>query len=133
MLFRILLFLPIFLIACDKPACENKNSVFDKNAIGSAVYNAELKKQMDTRQDVDYWIEGYEAKDGRHYILVEIQAKDMCARALMDITENKRLTQFKNGKGAGYDGAEIRGLKYRTENSGNGETFILEDVERIID
>lgn len=133
MLSRIFLFFFIFLIACNKPACENKNPVFDNNPVGSAVYNAELKMQMETRPDIHYWVDGYEENNGRQYIKVEIQGKDMRAHAAMDITESESFASVKEVKGSGYSGAELKGVKYRTENTGNGETFVIEDVETISD
>ncbi len=126
---------PFILLTACKPACNNKNTVFDKNASDSRIYNAELAQQIKT-QEVNmthYRVENYEEKDGKEYMNVEMQATDMCAHVKLDITDNVKLNGFREVKGSGYSGAELEGPKLRIEEVNDNYVFYLEDVDKISD
>ena len=133
---KLIYLLPLtLLIACDKPDCTNKNPVFDKNAPGSMTYDTELVKQMTEQAAADqhFWIEGYKEKDGKEYMQVELQAKDMCAHFEMDITGNGDLEQFRKVKGMSYSGAGLAGLKLKIANNDTSYSFFFERVQTIVD
>jgi hypothetical protein len=121
--------------SCDMPECKNTNPVFEQYAVDSREYKAELVKQLHaTPQDkLEYWVDQYIEKNGKPYMSVFIQAPGLCAKGILDITNDKDLGNFKSVKGGGYRGAELKGLKYHIDSSADNYEFVYESVEAIID
>jgi len=123
----------IFFCSCDRPECHNTNPIFDKYQPDEKEYKAELVKYLKKENtDYSYWIHSYVNKDGRDYLRVYIQNKNLCAQGLIHFTDSaKILAHFKAVKGVSYRGAELSGLKYHiAEDSGKIEIeFIgLKDI-----
>lgn len=127
--------LPILLLAACQPPCKNKNVVFDKNASGSNIYDAELARQIKEQPagSTSFWVENYEEKDGREYMNVLMHAKDMCAHLRLDITGNELLQGYREVKGGGYSGAELKEPKIKIEDTSNKYAFYLLDAAAISD
>jgi hypothetical protein len=123
------------LTACDKPACNNKNQVFEKYAPSSVEYKRELTKQIRIigSNRMRYWIDGYSAEGRKEYMHISIQGDGLCAKTMLDITIANGITHYKEAKGNGYNGAELRGLLYRIDSTDGNYNFIFESVNWIAD
>ena len=134
-----ILILPIsilcLLASCNMPECANKNMVFDKYPPEAREYKAELIKQIQAadKSDLRFWINKYLKTDSTEYMLVDIQATNLCAKGIFDISSAKSLEQYKSVGGVSYSGAELSGLKYRIDSTNGTYHFIFDDVARIID
>lgn len=129
------LLLPMLLLAACQPPCNNKNVIFDKHAPGSSEYNAELAKQIKElpAASTSFWIESYEAKDDREYMNVLMYEKDMCAHLKLDITDVEAVQDYREVKGGGYSGAELKMPEIKIENSNGSYLFYLLDAAGISD
>lgn len=123
------------LAACDKPACNNKNPVFEKYAPSSVEYKRELTRQISITGSnrMRYWIDSYSATDGKEYMNISIQGDGLCAKTMLDITTANGLAHYKEAKGKAYNGAELRGLLYRVDSTYGNYNFIFESVNWIAD
>ena len=121
--------------SCDRPECRNTNPVFAKYAPESNEYKAELIKQIkNTPSDkLTFWINKYSKKDSTDYMTVHVQGSALCAMGIFDITHAQSLGNYKDVKGMSYQGAELRGLKYRIDSTNGNYTFIFDDVAWIVD
>ncbi len=125
--------------SCDRPACKNNNPVFDRFAVGSREYKAELIRQLKAQPagKTRYWIDNYIEANGRVYIGMYVQGPGLCAKGILDITDTVaggvRIKRYKEVKGGGFSGAELDGLKYSIDSAGGDYNFVLSDLEHIID
>ena len=65
------LFVIFAALSCDRPICDNKNPIFDKNDINSLEYKTELIHQMDKfgKRSLTYWFDSYMKEDERNTLL----------------------------------------------------------------
>ena len=136
--FCLFLLLAASLYSCDRPQCKNTNPVFDKYGFEQREYKAELIKQLKVvdNNKLTYWIDQYVEREGKQFMSLYIQGGDLCAKGIFDITNvppGNRLQFYKQKKGGGFSGAELRGLTYRIDSSNGDYQFIYETVEHIID
>jgi hypothetical protein len=131
---KLIYLLPLaLLLACDKSDCANKNPVFDKNAPGTVAYNNELVKQLKEKDDVTFYHAGYEAYGNREFMKVNIQGTDLCATALLDITQNEDMDQYRKVKGQSYAHSRIFGLKYNIVQNDSSYSFTFVDMTWLVD
>ena len=123
------------LSGCDMPECKNTNPVFDEYSLRTNEYKAELAKQLRTRkpEDIRYWIGYYHIVGGRESVSVYTQADSLCAMMFLDISNGEGWKRFKEAKGGGYNGAEIKGMQYHVRQSITGPEFIFDSMDYIFD
>jgi hypothetical protein len=125
----------ISLLGCDRDKCTNTNPVFDKYPLESSEYREELVKQVETygKDKIDYWIDGYVTAEDKEYMRVYMQNDKLCAKALLEITGNKNLENYRRVKGVSYNGAGLKGLHYQIGKDSTGYHFLFQDVDWIAD
>jgi hypothetical protein len=131
-----LLTLISLLLSCGKPACENKNTVFDQFTPETTEYKNELLKQLSLQKDKDlsYWFDRYQVKDNKEYILVDISGKDLCAKGFLLVTNwSDTMQELRNTKGEGYHGAKLDGLRIGIKIDEAQTELLLTEVGKIVD
>jgi len=125
----------IFLMSCNRPECENKNSIFNTNEVESNEYKKELIKEIQRveKEGVTYWLKSYVEKNGNEYILVNIQGNGLCAEGLLKVNNWTNIEGIRKAKGKSYIGAELRDLTFDIKYSENNIEFIYKNVAKIID
>lgn len=121
--------------ACNPSDCVNTNPVFDQYSPQDKEYKEELAKVVGSchKDSIAAWIHSYDAAKGREYIYVNMIGRSVCAIAVMDITGNEELKQYRKVKGQSYSGAFLPQLKYHVEQTEQGANFVLDKVGEIID
>lgn len=124
-----------FIIACDRPDCENSNPVFEKFLPGSKQYKDELVKQLNLIENsgLRYWLEKYEEKDGQEYLSFFVQGDGLCARIILTVKPVNKIRDVLDKKGVGYRGAEFKNLKFDIIQDSVQTEFVYKDFDRIID
>ena len=125
----------IALVSCDRPACENENMAFDEYGIDSREYITELHTliQRNDTESVEYWLESYVEENGKEYLLVNVQNKAICAKALIRMVDWTGMEGIKESKGVGYRGAKLSGLKFDFEDDLKNVELTFKGIDRIID
>ena len=125
----------LFLISCNKPECNNNNPIFDKYEIETFEYQTELIKKLQkyNSEDLKYWFDSYSNKNGKEYIIVEVQGEGLCAKIQLLITNTNKLENLIRNKGVSYEGAELRGLTYGILEKDSSIEIVYSDLVRIID
>lgn len=134
----VLCLLMLLVQSCDRPECRNTNVVFDKFSPFQNEYKAELVKRisMVDREKLQYWISERVVKEGRTYMVVDIDGEGLCAKGVIDITyvpQTNNLKQFQESTGKGYKGARLSGLKYKISNTDGVYSFFFVNVNAIVD
>jgi|GEM_PF-6770691 len=116
-------------------SCTNTDTLFERYSPYDEQYNRHLKEMLDShsKKMTGFWIEKYIEEGGRHLMLTEVKAQDLCAHCLFDITECRRMRHFISVKGMSYRGAGLTGLVYTIDSSEGHYRFILNNVDRIVD
>jgi hypothetical protein len=134
-----LLVVAVLLNACSRPECHNTNPVFDQNSPYSKVYKDELIAQLKTvsKEDVRYWIDTYEGRNGEVFLHLFVQGGDLCAKAVLTIPpeRDEKLHQKKGNWKHGYGsrGAEVIGLKYDMVQTSETTELIFQGWDGMID
>ena len=133
-----LIFTPLFLIlifSCDRPECKNSNSVFEAYEPDTKEYKDELVRQlqMTDNKTLSYWLDKYETKNNKEYILVSIQGEELCARGSILVNNWKNLEGVKRTQGKGYIGAELKGLQIDIQKNPLQTELVLKDIDYIAD
>lgn len=125
----------VLLISCDRPDCTNSNPVFAQFPPHSGEYRNELAKQLASRDqnDLRYWFESYEVKDGKEYINVYIQGGGLCSKGFVLVDGWEGLEGIRKTKGMGYRGAELRGFEMDIREDSSRAEFVFKHVASIID
>jgi hypothetical protein len=133
---RVLFFGTLMMLACDRPQCTNSNPVFDGNPPVSAIYKDELLKQIDAEgeNNLSYWLERYEERDGKAYLQFSVQGDGLCAVADVLVKEwDEKIAGIKRTKGMSYSGAEIKGLKFTVKRDSAHTELVYQSLDAIID
>lgn len=127
--------IPVLLCASCKPECRNDNPVLNKYKPSDREYINELAKlvQQADKSNIDGWINSYEQVNNREYMFIDLVGKGICGIAMMDITGNKSLENFRQVKGTSYNGAFLDGLQFDILHTDSGSVFVFKDVDNIID
>jgi hypothetical protein len=125
----------VLIFSCNKPPCENTNSVFNTSSPESKEYKIELLQQLQKRDNrkLSYWFDRYESRNGKEYILVDIQGEGLCAKASVLVNDWRKLKDIKSTEGVGYHGAELKDLKISVERGSTEIELLYEDLTYIID
>lgn len=134
--------LPIFigiilsLAGCDRPECRNGNALFEKYSPSADEYKDELIRQMAIRDSSSFkfWFDSIYENDTSRDILVTIQSDSLCAQIQLSVRSSKKgIEQLLLNNGLGYRGAELKGLKFRTEKDSLSTEFIFQEISKIVD
>ena len=130
-----ILFVILAAVSCNSSNCENKNSIFDKYDINSNEYKKELISEIEKlgAQNLTYKFDSYVEKNGKEFIIVNIQNKHICAKGIIRIDNWNKLEGIKRTEGKGYVGAKLKGLTFKIEEKSNKYELVLTDIKRIID
>jgi hypothetical protein len=122
-------------LSCNRPPCENTNSVFRKYSPESQEYKIELSQQLQTTDNrkLSYWFDRSESRNGNEYILVDIRGDGLCAKGHILVNDWSKLEGIKSARGKGYHGAELKNLKISVERDSTEIEFIYQDLGYIID
>lgn len=125
----------MLITSCNRPLCNNANSVFDTFSPEAKEYKQALASQLQSpgNKVVSYWFDKYEVKDNKDYIMVYVQGEDLCAKGLILVKDWKKLEGIRRTQGRGYEGAELKGLQLDITTDSAGTELILKDVTSIID
>ncbi|WP_323758032.1 hypothetical protein [Roseivirga sp.] len=125
----------VFFSSCDRPDCQNTNSIFDLNGLETTVYKQELVKEMDRvgKENLTYWLSDYTEQNGQEFITVNIQGDGLCAKGLLQVNDWTNIEGIKKTKGVSYIGTELRGLIFDIFTSGESIDFIYKSTESIVD
>lgn len=115
--------------------CQNNNPVFTKNAPGSKAYNDELTRQIALKDndDITYSILNYEEKDGKEFLHIKVEADDLCATAVMVMTNWNKLEDVKRTKGKGYIGAKLENLTFDVLVTADKTELRYNNLDRVTD
>ena len=121
--------------SCNMPSCENTNPTFTRYTPDKEEYKAELAKQINLigESNLRYWLKDLTERNGQSYINVFVQGEGLCAVEEVQVNNWEKLKSIRETKGAGYSGAELKGLKVAITQTPTGTSFIYKDVDRIID
>jgi len=113
-----------------------QNPVFEKSLPDSKIYKDELVKQLEKadKAKLSYYFDSYEEKDGKEYINVTIEGKDLKAHTLMLVKEWDEILQpIKEFRGKGYGGGELVNLKYEIVQDAGATEFVYVSADEIND
>jgi hypothetical protein len=119
----------IVMSSCDKPACLNKNAIFDKFGPDAKEYKDELSRLIREKEknDLRFWISDATLKDTHEQIVLDIQGKGVCAKMTVQNLTDKKIDR------GGYMGAELIGAQFTVENKLKEVQFDLQSFITIID
>lgn len=120
---------------CSPADCVNTNPIFDKYSPEDKEYREELANVVNRchKDSIAAWIHSYDVVHGREYMYVNMIGRSVCAIAMMDITGNEELKQYRKVKGHSFNGAFLPHLKYHVEQTEHGVDFVLDKVGEMID
>jgi len=125
------------LASCDRPECKNTNPILLRYQPSEPEYKAELAKQLAAMPtaDLTFWIRKCIDTGDKTWMSINIQGNNLFAEGLLDITEDKhkRLAHYKEVKGVGYTGAELKGLHYTVDSANGSYNLKFVDVLSIAD
>jgi len=124
----------IFASSCDRPECSNSNLTFDKFTPDTKEYKNELAKQIQSigTDNLSYWFDKYLIKDGKEFILVNIQGGGLCAKGEIQVKDWGKISGMRR-EVSGYRGAGLKGLKFEIRQDSSGTNFTYVNIDRIID
>jgi hypothetical protein len=125
----------IIFSSCNRPTCKNSNPIFDEFYFRSSAYQVELQNQLSSRKqsDVRYWLADFTDEGESAYLIVDIQADELCAKGLFKINEWHKLENIRKTKGKGYFGAELRGLLLAFSDDPKSHALVYQDLVKIVD
>ena len=132
----LLMLLTLFLLtACKNSNCDNQNPIFENNDMSSGIYKAELIKQISENgiQNLSFWFDGYQEKQGKEYIIVKIKGENLCTKGMFKVENWGKLSGIQSTKGEGYRGAELEGFLFGVEKDSQHTELIFKNVIKIID
>ncbi|MFT6210112.1 MAG: hypothetical protein ACJATE_000717 [Bacteroidia bacterium] len=133
--FSILFLSGVLLISCDRPNCRSENQVFNTNESSSNEYVLELFKQLESsdRNNLTYWIKGYEKIGVDEFLNIYLQGSSLCAQTRMLVRDWSNLKVLRKMKGKGYSGASIENLELELKESEETWQFMYVSHSAIID
>jgi hypothetical protein len=130
-----LVLLLICLISCDRPECNNENSIFETNEPNSKIYKDELVNQLNRidKSKLTYWLQKYDEQNGKETLYFNIQGDGLCAILHLTINNWNKLEDIRERKGVGRRGAEFTNLKFQINQDSLSTDFIYVTYDRLID
>lgn len=135
--FTKLVLVSFFVIAFSCNETEVKpNQVFENYLPETKEYKDELVKQLNTidKSKLTYYFDSYEEIDGKDYLHVTIEGKNLKANTLLLIKKwDIALQPIKEFKGKGYGGAELVNLKFDIQQTPENTEFVYAGAEELLD
>jgi hypothetical protein len=122
--------------SCDRPACKNTNSIFDKFSPYQKEYKNELVKQLANvdKSKLSYWIDMYQRTNDTQTILINIQGGGLCAKMPLVVKDSDNgIEGLLENNGIGYRGAEFEDLRFEIRQDSMSTEFIFKEIGRIVD
>lgn len=125
----------LLLASCSNYQCTNVNPVFEQYKPADREYKAELARvvTLANKDSLASWIHSYKSIKGREYMYVNMIGRGICAVAIMDITGNSELAEYRKSKGQSHNGAFLPHIKYHIEQTDKGYNFVLDDIGEMMD
>lgn len=137
MKFKLLFILTVIItISCDKPNCNSLNPVFNNNEYTTEIYQEELANELGktNHEKLHFWLKSYSENNENKYITEDVQGKDICATAIIEINDiDSKIKGIVDSKGVGYRGAKLENLKFHTLKNIKSTRFIYRSLDAIID
>lgn len=135
LIFGLSILLSFFFASCDRPECENNNSIFIENEPSTKTYKDELVRQLDTvdQSELTYWLQKYDEQNGEESLYFYIQGDSLCAVLHMTMNHWDKLENVRERKGIGRRGAEFRNLTFEIDQDSNSTKFIYTSYDMMID
>ncbi len=125
-------FCMLAILSCGKPDCINANPIFDEYGSEQIEYKEELIKVMDTRyDDLDFWLTRYMKDDNGEFIEVQVSGDNICANALLQVTDWTKMKGIQETRGRAFSGAQLVDLKFKFD--GTDSSFVFLDLDRVVD
>jgi hypothetical protein len=133
--FSILFLSLVLFTSCDRPDCTSENQVFNTNEPGSSEYVLELSKQLELpdRNNLTYWIKGYEKVGEDEFLNIYLQGGGLCAETRMLVEDWSNLKVLRRTEGKGYIGAGIENLELELKKAEETWQFMYVSHSSIID
>jgi hypothetical protein len=127
-LYGVVLLAATFITSCKEA---KNNAVFTTANPSSTAYKAELSKQLQARDagDLTYTVKQYLVVDGKEYLDLNIKGAGMDANGLVYVNNWTNIEQLRKNKGAGYSGAELKGVQLTINNN----SLSLQNADSIVD
>jgi len=127
--------LSVSISSCRWPECKNKNPIFDQVEPNSKIYKDELVNEIIIRgqESFGYWFDSYLEEDGKEYIWVKIQGRELCAKVLIQVLDWHNIEAIKRTKGKGYENAQLVGLTFGIKQDSLSTEFIYNYVIMTLD
>ncbi|WP_034058268.1 hypothetical protein [Lacinutrix jangbogonensis] len=132
----ILIFLLFGFVSCDRPECNNENSIFENNMPDSKIYKDELVKQLNTidQSKLTYWLKKYDDQNGKESLYFNVQGDGLCAVLNLTIYNDwNKLENVREKKGVGRRGAEFTNLQFDIIKDSLSTEFVYKTFDGIID
>ena len=114
--------------------CRNRNPIFENFSPDTKEHRTELAKQIRNigAENLSYWHGEYLKKDGIEYIVVDVEGKDLCAKAEIQVSDWGKISGMRR-EISGYKGAQLVGLDFDIIEEPTGLRFVLKDIDVVID
>jgi len=125
----------VLVVSCTKSDVK-QNAVFEKSLPDSKAYKDELVKQIKAadQSSLAYYFNSYEEKDGKEYLDITIEGKNLEAHTLLLIKNwDQTLQPLKEFKGKGYGGSELVNLKFDIVQDSATTEFVYLSASEIVD
>ena len=107
-----ILFISLLFSNCDKPRCENQNSIYTNHTIDSKIYNNELTRELSTELGLTYWLKDVVSENDNDYLQVYIYNENVCTVGRFLVKDWSPIEGIHKRKGVGYRNAQLQGFKY---------------------
>lgn len=119
--------------SCDKPRCENQNSIYTNNAINSKIYNDELTRELSKEEDVTFWLKEVVTENEKDYLQVYIYNVNLCTIGQFLVKDWSSIEGIYKTKGVGYRNAQLYGFAYSITYTKTKTILNFERLTEIID
>ncbi len=124
----------LLLSSCQESGCyrSQRNQILGKNEYNSRVYQEELYRLITESSDVDYYFEMREEIFGQSYLVINAYGDAFCGKLCLVIPEeDAAIVKLKDT--AGYQGAQLIGLRYKKHKTDYGSALVYDSLEYIVD
>ena len=124
----------LLLSSCQESSCHKsqRNQILGKNEYNSKAYQTELYRLIKESKDVDYYFEMREEIFGQIYLVVNAYGDAFCGKLCLILPEED-VSSMKLQDSAGYQGAQLIGLRYKEHKTDYGSALVYDSLEYIVD
>ncbi len=119
--------------SCDKPRCENQNSIYTNNTINSKIYNDELTRELSSEEDITYWLKEVVRENDKDYLQVYIYNENICTTGQFLVKDWSSIEGIHQTKGVGYRNAQLQGFAYSISYTKTETVLNFERLTAVID